>query len=76
MIDRFICIGLILPVSITTIEKTISTIKIMKTIVIDKSFMQTTYLFTSKKTLLIYLVNNQLWIKTGFLNHILSKVSK
>jgi hypothetical protein len=36
MIDRFICIGLILPVSIITIEKIISTIKIIMTIVIDK----------------------------------------
>jgi len=36
MIDKFICIGLILSVSITTIEKHFSTIKIIKTIVIYK----------------------------------------
>jgi len=63
MIDGFICIVLILPVSITTIEKTISIIKVIKTIVIDKLngqwvFLQITYLFTIEKTLLIYLVNN------------------
>jgi len=33
MIDRLIYIGLILPVSITIIEKTFLTIKIIKTIV-------------------------------------------
>jgi len=36
MIEKFICIGLILRVSITTIKKSFSTIKIIKTIVIDK----------------------------------------
>jgi len=36
MIDIFIYIGLILSVSITIIEKTFSTIKIIKTIVINK----------------------------------------
>jgi len=36
MIYRFIYIGLILPVSITIIEKTFSTVKIIKTIVINK----------------------------------------
>jgi len=36
MIDRFIYIGLILLVSITIIEKTFLTIKIIKTIVINK----------------------------------------
>jgi len=35
MIDRFICISLVLFVSITIIEKKISTIKIINTIVID-----------------------------------------
>jgi len=35
MVDRFIWIGLELPVSIITIEKTFSTIKIIKTIVVN-----------------------------------------
>jgi len=36
MIGRLICVGLILLVSITTKEKPFSTIKIIKTIIIDK----------------------------------------
>jgi len=68
MIDRFICIGLELPVSITTIDKTFSNNKnyqdnSRKHIKCVMSFLQITYLFTLGKTLLIYFVNNQLWIK-------------
>jgi len=36
VIDQFICIYLILSVSITVVEKTFLTIKIIKTIIINK----------------------------------------
>jgi len=80
MVDRFICIGLILPVSITTIEKTISTIKVIKTIVIDKlnrqEFLANNLFIYIKKDIIILFGKQSIMDKNGFFNHILSNFSK
>ena len=80
IIDKFICIGLILSASITTIEKTISTITIIKTIVIDRlnrqEFLTNNLFIYIQKDIINLFSKQSIMDKTGFLKHILSKVSK
>ena len=71
MINRSIYIGLILPVSITIIEKTFSTIKIIKIIVINKLNGQWVYI---EKYNINLFSKHSIMDKIGFLNYILSKI--